>query len=282
MPKPLRSVLFAMLLVLPRTVAAQTCSQPLSAGIHPVATDCLYVLRAAVGLTFCDPECVCAPKGSLPTSATDALLCLGAATGQSVNMTCPCEGATSTTTSTTSTTTSTIATSTSTTTSTSTSTTLVSSCPEGGEPGYLNGITAAHNDVRANAVPTPDPALEPLCWSSSVAAVAQAWADNCTWQHNAGRGFLGENIFASSGNQLASAAAPAVQLWAAEDADYNYVNNSCSGVCGHYTQIVWRNTESVGCGIKVCNTGSPFGGGTWTYVVCDYSPPGNYVGQRPY
>ena len=274
-----------MLLIAPRSAAAQTCSQPLSAGNHPTATDCLYVLRAAVGLTFCDPECVCAPKGSLPTSATDALLCLGAATGQSVAMTCPCEAATSTT-STTSTTSSTVvsdtSTSTTTSSSTSTSTTIVDSCPDGSDSGYLDGITAAHNDVRENAVPVPSPALEPLCWSNTAAAVAQSWADNCTWQHNPGRGFLGENIFASSGNQLASAAATAVQLWAAEDADYNYAANSCSGVCGHYTQIVWRDTEGVGCGVKLCNSGSPFGGGTWTYVVCNYSPPGNYVGERPY
>lgn len=225
---------------------------------------------------MCGDPCECAPKGTLPTSATDALLCLNAATGQSAVLQCPCQGTTSTTATTSTTTTSTGP--------TTTTTLAVSSCEGPGEGGYLAGITDAHNDVRASATPTPDPALDPLCWSDSVAVVAQAWADNCTWQHNPGRGFLGENIFGGSGNWLSNGALSAVELWAAEDEFYDYASNSCQSgeVCGHYTQIVWRSSEHLGCGIKLCNTGSPFGGGSWTFVVCNYDPPGNWNGQKPY
>jgi hypothetical protein len=56
----------------------------------PNATDCLYILQAAVFLQTCNPECICEPKGSAPPSATDALICLKAATGQSVALNCPC------------------------------------------------------------------------------------------------------------------------------------------------------------------------------------------------
>jgi pathogenesis-related protein 1 len=45
-------------------------------------------------------------------------------------------------------------------------------------------------------------------------------------------------------------------------------------MCGHYTQIVWRNTKAVGCAVG--------GKGAREVWVCDYDPPGNYVGQRPY
>jgi hypothetical protein len=40
----------------------------------------------------------------------------------------------------------------------------------------------------------------------------------------------------------------------------------------------------VGCARRTCTTGSPFSGGTgeWTFWVCDYDPPGNWVGERPY
>jgi hypothetical protein len=66
------------------------CARPTSAGPLPVASDCLYILNAAVGVVACTPECVCAPKGVLPTTATDALVCLGAAVGSGVELKCPC------------------------------------------------------------------------------------------------------------------------------------------------------------------------------------------------
>jgi uncharacterized protein YkwD len=265
----------------PASARADGCGRPVSTGELVTATDCLFILNVAVGVAGCDNPCECAPKGTLPTSATDALLCLNAATGQPAALQCPCVPPTS---STTTSSTSTTSTSTTSTESTSTTTLVASSCDGPGEGGYLSGITDAHNDVRATATPTPEPALEPLCWSESVAAVAQAWADNCTWQHNPGRGFLGENIFGGSGNWLSNGAVSAVELWAAETAYYDYASNSCQPgeMCGHYTQIVWRSSADLGCGITLCNSGSPFGGGAWTFVVCNYSPPGNWVGQRPY
>ena len=63
-------------------------------------------------------------------------------------------------------------------------------------PSYIS--IHAGSDVRAHASPTPSPALPPVQWSADVEAVAQAWANNCVYQHNAGRGQLGENIAAST------------------------------------------------------------------------------------
>jgi hypothetical protein len=175
-----------------------------------------------------------------------------------------------------------------------TTTTTIATCgdPEG---AAVVGITAAHNDVRANAAPAPASALSPLCYSATVAADAQTWADGCQFMHDSQRlqnlG-LGENLYATSGNATATAAAAAVPAWACEAGNYDYAANTCSlngcpnaaGVCGHYTQLVWGSTTHVGCAVKYCTTNSPFGQGfpTWTFVVCDYSPPGNYIGQRPY
>ncbi len=72
------------------------CSQPVSNGGEPVATDCLFILRSVVGLQVCTPECICAPKGTLPATATDALICLHRTTGQSLPLNCPCLFTTST------------------------------------------------------------------------------------------------------------------------------------------------------------------------------------------
>ena len=67
------------------------CSQPISTGDYPLASDCLYILRAAVGDVTCTPECICAPSGSDPISATDALICLRATVHMDVSdLNCRC------------------------------------------------------------------------------------------------------------------------------------------------------------------------------------------------
>ena len=60
----------------------------------------------AVGVRDCSPHepCVCAPKGSLPVTATDALVCLNRVVGVNVVLNCPCGPSTTTTTTTTTTT----------------------------------------------------------------------------------------------------------------------------------------------------------------------------------
>lgn len=84
--------LVAGLLLAPRAAVAANgdCSQPNSNGSGPSASDCLFILKVAVGQTTCSPECICAPKGTLPTVASDALLCLRKSVGQSVTLNCPC------------------------------------------------------------------------------------------------------------------------------------------------------------------------------------------------
>ena len=48
--------------------------------------------------------------------------------------------------------------------------------------------------------------------------------------------------------------------------------------CGHYTQVVWRNTTEIGCGVATCKEGAL----TWDIWICNYAPPGNIAGQKPY
>ncbi|MGN6106998.1 MAG: CAP domain-containing protein [Kofleriaceae bacterium] len=157
-----------------------------------------------------------------------------------------------------------------------------------GEPAELAGITRLHNEVRA-AVDTQTP-LPALTWSPALAATAMAWAMQCRdveaptglIDHNAGRSqghpyYVGENIYGASGNATAQGA---VSSWAAEKANYDYASNTCPGgnrVCGHYTQVVWRDTREVGCALYRC-PGLQYG----SSIVCDYGPGGNVNGARPY
>jgi len=130
-------------------------------------------------------------------------------------------------------------------------------------------MLAGHNAVRARV------GMPPLAWSGRLAARSQDWADTLL----ARRQFIhrpnstyGENLFEITG----STASPAqvVGAWAAESRSYDYLSNRCSGVCGHYTQIVWGGTKEVGCAVARGR-----GREVW---VCDYDPPGNWAGRRPY
>src|SRR5882672_2734904 len=84
-------------------------------------------------------------------------------------------------------------------------------------------IVDAHNQVRAQATPPPSTPLAPMQWSGAAAAVAQAWARQCTYGHSQTPGY-GENIYASTSTQPTGS--DAVAAWASEIVDYDYTANS--------------------------------------------------------
>jgi len=144
---------------------------------------------------------------------------------------------------------------------------------------------AAHNRARTAVKPPARPPLPPLSWSEALATVARQWAEQCRFEHNPDLKDqkLGENLAAFS--DATGSVGKAVGNWVAEAADYDLEANRCDpgAVCGHYTQVVWRDTREVGCAVVHCQKNSPFPQfPRWQLWVCDYSPPGNWVGERPY
>ena len=134
----------------------------------------------------------------------------------------------------------------------------------------IQEILDAHNSYR-NDVNIPD-----IVWSEEVAKSAQLWADdlatNCEFKHSGGE--YGENIWVGSTKVFTPT--DVVTSWGSEISDYDYESNTCTTDkdCGHYTQIVWKNSTTVGCGTATCD-----GVDIW---VCQYDPPGNFIGQKPY
>ena len=128
--------------------------------------------------------------------------------------------------------------------------------------------------------------LRPLSYDNDLAQKAQGWANNlqktnqCNMRHSKGK--AGENLFWGSawsdGRVQDIAAKTVVDKWGAEKQDYSYADNRCADgkVCGHYTQMVWKSTQYVGCGAAVCADNH---NQVW---VCQYYPPGNWVGMKPY
>jgi pathogenesis-related protein 1 len=130
-------------------------------------------------------------------------------------------------------------------------------------------ILAAHNAVRARL------GIAPLKWSERLAERAEDWAATLLarkqFAHRPNSSY-GENLFEIRG--AAASPAQVVDAWASESRNYDYGSNRCRGVCGHYTQVVWRDTKEVGCAVAR-------GGGREVWV-CDYDPPGNWAGRQPY
>ncbi|OAY69402.1 pathogenesis-related protein PR-1-like [Ananas comosus] len=150
------------------------------------------------------------------------------------------------------------------------------SSPNGsGGRGQVRGLARQflqlHNAARL-AVGVP-----PVSWDRRLAGYARWYANqrrgDCLLVHS--KGPYGENLFWGSG--VGWSPAQIVGAWTAERSSYDYSSNSCRGVCGHWTQIVWKDTARVGCAVVVCS-----GGRGGTFAICSYDPPGNYVGMRPY
>jgi pathogenesis-related protein 1 len=142
-----------------------------------------------------------------------------------------------------------------------------------------SAFVEAHDHHRAQVSPPASPTLPPVRWSEELAARAQAWADRCEFEHS--QTDAGENLAART--QMITPE-EIVAGWAAEGEHYDYARNRCAKgeVCGHYTQVVWRDSTQIGCGVAQCPSGGPFGEHEWVFWVCNYSPAGNWQGQKPY
>ena len=100
----------------------------------------------------------------------------------------------------------------------------------------------------------------------------QNWANTLAarniFVHSRTRGY-GENIYASTSTSVTGR--DPVDLFYAEIKYYNYNAPGFSLATGHFTQVVWKSSKSIG-------VGTAKRGGT-TFVVVNYYPPGNYKGQ---
>jgi len=140
----------------------------------------------------------------------------------------------------------------------------------------------------------------PLAWDDTIAKVAQSWADNLErqgcdmvhstseWQKAAYKAAggpeesLGENIaWACCDDPPKQSGIQVVDMWASEKKSYAYgaTGDECTshdgGTVGHYTQLVWAESNKMGCGMASC-------GNKGTVWVCNFYPAGNWMGEAPF
>lgn len=144
------------------------------------------------------------------------------------------------------------------------------------DTAFINAMLQHHNSYRTAL------SLPPMKWSPALASDALAYARRLAevdkGQHDQDIiGKEGENLWWGTANAFTYG--EMVDAWATERKSFREgvfpdCRTSRAAMVGHYTQMVWRNTQSVGCAL-VSN-------GRNDYLVCRYSPPGNVIGQKPY
>ena len=109
-------------------------------------------------------------------------------------------------------------------------------------------------------------------FSAKAAAAAQRWADkmaregrmaHAEWDERDG---CGENLAMHSNGNLLANTNVATQMWYDEvtNPGYNFATGGFSMGTGHFTQVVWKGSSELGCGIS------------GVYVVCRYCKSGNF------
>lgn len=106
----------------------------------------------------------------------------------------------------------------------------------------------------------------PLKWNESLADAAKEHSDGCEWEHSGGP--TGENLAQGYANVTA-----AVDAWGNERDKYDFDEGEFDEETGHFTQLVWNSTTTVGCGRTWCDDDF-----TAWYLVCEYYPQGNVIG----
>lgn len=130
----------------------------------------------------------------------------------------------------------------------------------------LQAILDAHNALRAQHCAAP------LAWSDTVARAAKTWVDRlaargCVLQHSETN--YGENI--AGGSASTQSPEQVVNMWYRERDGYDFARGGFSMRTGHFTQVVWRGSQQLGCASATC--------GDMRLWVCNYDPPGNMQGD---
>ena len=142
---------------------------------------------------------------------------------------------------------------------------------------YVDKLISRHNYYRSLHQNTPN-----VEKSQELCDIAQAYAETLAakgvMEHSGSKyngQWMGENLYVtmSSGNPTIAPNA-AADYWYAEISSYNYNNPGFASSTGHFTQLVWKSTQYVGCGFAR----GKYSAYNAIHVVCNYFPGGNISG----
>eukprot|EP01061_Rhynchopus_euleeides_P009390 TRINITY_DN1855_c0_g2_i1.p1 TRINITY_DN1855_c0_g2~~TRINITY_DN1855_c0_g2_i1.p1 ORF type:complete len:1412 (+),score=353.86 TRINITY_DN1855_c0_g2_i1:84-4319(+) len=153
-----------------------------------------------------------------------------------------------------------------------------SSCQSGLLDWQIQAVVAQHNLYREKHGACPVTYSKEIeTWTLGSAGFGTTCSTG-NLKHNSGAPY-GENIaMVGRGGINAGTwdAAEGVKNWyCGEEGCYDYNNGGFSGSTGHMTQVVWKDSLEIGCGL--CHI--PDSSYTKVYIMCNYKKAGNYGGQ---
>ena len=81
--------------------------------------------------------------------------------------------------------------------------------------------------------------------------------------------YVGENLYMSmSSSKLYYICGDMSKAWYSEIKDYNFKTGKSTGVTGHFTQLIWKDSKEDGFGIAF--------NGNYVFTVANYFPGGNF------
>ncbi|GAV56362.1 hypothetical protein ZYGR_0BB01390 [Zygosaccharomyces rouxii] len=139
-----------------------------------------------------------------------------------------------------------------------------SSSPGSGSSDFQKTMVDRHNDKRSKHQSTGS-----LEWDDELANYAQNYADkyDCSGNLVHSNGPYGENLAVGYDDE------DTIDAWYDEIKKYSYSDPVFSESTGHFTQLVWKSSTKVGCASKQC------GGSVGKYIICNYNPAGNFIGD---
>lgn len=179
---------------------------------------------------------------------------------------------------------------------------LRESISSGLDQASRDAIVRVHNELRNKVAlgketsgSQPSAAdMRKMVWDDEVAKIAQRWADQCHFGHDRERNlcdgtYAGQNAYISSSSaelspySAVSDCENAVTAWYNEVKKPGFNHGHISPFrfdhgTGHYTQVVWSESDRVGCGLRYYKEGGWF----QTLIICNYAVGGNMIGARMY
>ncbi|EMC96586.1 hypothetical protein BAUCODRAFT_148171 [Baudoinia panamericana UAMH 10762] len=154
-----------------------------------------------------------------------------------------------------------------------------SSVPSLASDSYQDVAVYHHNIHRVNhSAPN-------IVWDTGLANTAAIIASSCNYSHNTdvNGGGYGQNIAAGVNAENISLIITEL-FYNGEvnwfDGLYNVAQPNMTNFehWGHFSQIVWKSTTSIGCATQMCSNLINFGTDS-SFTVCNYGPPGNFANE---